>query len=441
MRNPILNLKSLIFRLQSLIFNLSISIQRPVNNKHRYTTKNSEKLIKVKMRKFILIIYFFLFSFSLKADWVNVTNEIINLNINALTGTGSYIFAGNNQYIYRSSNNGDNWQQIYNLKALALASNGNYIFHGYENGVGRSTNYGNNWSYAGLNQWTLSLLTNGNYVYAGCFWPIPGGSTNRGVWISSNFGANWSQTSLNDKDIYALTITGSYLFAGGQGIYLSTNNGSNWSLSLLGSSWALSSNGNYIYTGTDGSPYGVYKSTNYGTNWTQTSLNNVGVHALAIYNGYVFAGTSYGFYVSSDSGATWAVRNEGFSGTPYIKSFCIHNNFLFAGPPGVWRRPLSELVGIKTISQEVPEGYLLYQNYPNPFNPITNIKYQITNKSYIELKIFDILGRQIETLVSKIQKPGSYEAEWDGEDYPSGVYFYRLEAGTFVDSKKMVLVK
>jgi hypothetical protein len=138
------------------------------------------------MKKFnynILIFAFCLFTFlpfAVKADWVNVTHEITNLNINYLTATGNYIFAGNDRYIYRSSNNGNNWQQTYNLKALALASNGSFIYHGYEGGVGRSTNYGINWSYAGLNQWTLCLLSNNNYVYAGCFWPIPGGSTNRG---------------------------------------------------------------------------------------------------------------------------------------------------------------------------------------------------------------------------------------------------------------------
>src|SRR5215207_9237216 len=129
------------------------------------------------IKKLIICISIFVTQTSLQAERLNVTLGINTLNTNALTATGTYIFVGNQQYVYRSSNNGSNWQQVYNLNALALASNVNYIYMGYENGVGRSTNYGDNWSGAGLNQWTNALLTNGSFVYAGCFWPIPGGST------------------------------------------------------------------------------------------------------------------------------------------------------------------------------------------------------------------------------------------------------------------------
>ena len=416
------------------------------------------------MKKVIII--FFTFHVSLiQADWVNVTNGINNLNINALTATGSYIFAGNDQFVYRSSNNGDNWQQIYNLPGRALASFGSYIYMGYNNGVGRSTNYGTNWSYAGLNQWTLCLLSNGNNIYAGCFWPVPGGSTNRGVWLSTNYGANWTQTALNNVDIYSLTVSGSYLFAGGYntgvagGVFVSSNNGQNWTNPLLIGGDALVSSSNYIYTGVDGSPYGVYKSTNYGLNWSQTSLNNVGVHALAIYGNFVFAGASNGVYVSSDNGTTWIQRNEGM-GNKYTISICTYNGFIFIGTSGqgVWRRQLSELVGVKPISNEVPQKFILYQNYPNPFNPVTKIKFDIPpnrppfdkggwtkSGGFVKLTIYDVLGREVATLVNQQLTPGTYEVEWDGSDYPSGVYFYRLtvtDASTPLSiTKKMVLLK
>lgn len=404
--------------------------------------------IGIMKKKFISLLIFLILISTAKSDWVNVTNGINNLNINALTATGNYIFAGNDQYIYRSSNNGNNWQQIYNLPSLSLAASGSIIFSGYQNGLLKSTNYGSNWGSGNLNQWTLCLLANSSNIYAGCFWAIPGGSTNRGVWLSTNYGANWNQTTLNYIDVYALAISGSYLFAAGyntgvgSGIFVSTNNGQNWINPVQGVRYALASNENIIYGGTDGTPYGVYKSTNYGTNWIQTSLNNVGVHALAVFGNYVFAGASNGFYVSSDNGINWIQRNEGM--TSGVRTLTIHDVYLFAGSlgQGIWRRPLSEITGININTHETPQNYELYQNYPNPFNPTTKIKYKIVNDSHIELKIYDILGRQIATLVNIKQNTGTYEVTFDAASHSSGVYFYKLiSEGKVIDTKKMILSK
>jgi len=235
------------------------------------------------------------------------------------------------------------------------------------------------------------------------------------------------------------------------GLYLTTNNGVNWQLSLPINStvWALASSGSYIYAGVDGSPYGIFKSSNYGTNWSQTSLNNVGVHALAVYGNFVFAGASNGVYVSSDNGTTWVQRNEGMGGNLYTISMCIYNGFIFIGTSGqgVWRRLLSELVGIKTISNEVPAEYELKQNYPNPFNPQTKIGFNIPSllrrgAGVVKLKVYDILGREMETLVNEQLQPGTYEVQWDGNKFASGVYFCRLTANNkIIDTKKMVIAK
>lgn len=99
------------------------------------------------------------------------------------------------------------------------------------------------------------------------------------------------------------------------------------------------------------------------------------------------------------------------------------------------------VTGIKPISNEIPVSFKLFQNYPNPFNSNSKIKYQISKTGDVKLEIFDVLGHEITTLVNETLKPGIYEAEWDGENYPSGVYFYRLEAGSFIETKKMVLLK
>jgi len=102
---------------------------------------------------------------------------------------------------------------------------------------------------------------------------------------------------------------------------------------------------------------------------------------------------------------------------------------------------ISYLTGIEPVSELIPLTYKLYENYPNPFNPTTNIKLDIPKVSNVKLTVFDILGKEITTLINEDLKAGSYEVDWDGSDYPSGVYFYKLIAGDFVNVKKMVLLK
>jgi hypothetical protein len=89
----------------------------------------------------------------------------------------------------------------------------------------------------------------------------------------------------------------------------------------------------------------------------------------------------------------------------------------------------------------VPTEYALYQNYPNPFNPITTIKYQIPELSFVTLKVFDVLGNEIVTLVNEDKPAGSYEVEFNATSLPSGICFYKLQAGDYVETKKMVLMK
>jgi len=108
-----------------------------------------------------------------------------------------------------------------------------------------------------------------------------------------------------------------------------------------------------------------------------------------------------------------------------------------------------QMIGITPISNEVPSGFRLFQNYPNPFNPITKIHFDIPllrgvsegRGVFVSLIVYDLLGREVTQLVNQHLKPGSYNAEWDAANYPSGVYFYKLVAGDFVETKKMVLVK
>lgn len=99
------------------------------------------------------------------------------------------------------------------------------------------------------------------------------------------------------------------------------------------------------------------------------------------------------------------------------------------------------IVDVKGNLNDLPSDYTLYQNYPNPFNPTTTIKYSIIEKGYVSLKVYDILGNLISTLVDDIKGTGFYEVKFDGDMLPSGVYFYKLSVNNFTSINKMLLIK
>lgn len=92
-------------------------------------------------------------------------------------------------------------------------------------------------------------------------------------------------------------------------------------------------------------------------------------------------------------------------------------------------------------SKEIPQLYSLYQNFPNPFNPTTTISYQIPEAGYVSLKVYDMLGKEVATLINEFQQPGYYVESLNGSSLPSGIYFYRIQAGQFQETRKLVLLK
>ncbi len=103
---------------------------------------------------------------------------------------------------------------------------------------------------------------------------------------------------------------------------------------------------------------------------------------------------------------------------------------------------LSVITGIKNETGSIiPEGFKLFQNYPNPFNPSTSISYLIPNFAYVELKVFDILGKEVSTLINENQNKGNYKIQFDGSNLVSGIYFYKIDAAGFTQTRKMVLLK
>jgi hypothetical protein len=124
-----------------------------------------------------------------------------------------------------------------------------------------------------------------------------------------------------------------------------------------------------------------------------------------------------------------------------VHAFAISNGFLFAGTNnGVWRLPLS----VNTIDPgwvHSPETFSLTQNFPNPFNPATTIRYSMPNRSQVLLTVYNTVGQKVATLVQEQQEAGSYEVKFDGSALASGVYFYRLQAGSFMQTRKLLLLR
>jgi hypothetical protein len=98
-------------------------------------------------------------------------------------------------------------------------------------------------------------------------------------------------------------------------------------------------------------------------------------------------------------------------------------------------------VNVAEEKPTLPTTFGLEQNYPNPFNPSTSFEFRVPGLELVELRVFDLLGREVATLVNKAMIPGSYVVQWNAASLPSGVYFYQLRAGSFVETKKMVLAK
>ncbi|HEY5122123.1 MAG TPA: T9SS type A sorting domain-containing protein, partial [Ignavibacteria bacterium] len=105
------------------------------------------------------------------------------------------------------------------------------------------------------------------------------------------------------------------------------------------------------------------------------------------------------------------------------------------------RDPTGNPIEIQNISTEIPSKYSLSQNYPNPFNPTTVISFQLSVVGQVVLKVYDVMGCEVQTLVKESLKPGTYEASFDGSQLTSGVYFYKISAGDFSETKKMLLIK
>ena len=265
---------------------------------------------------------------------------------------------------------------------------------------------------------------------------------------SADYGQSWSVQTIGSIRYRGSDAEGSNLWiAGENGIILfSINNGVSYSNQSSGTSSNLhavySLNSLTVYIGGQNSTL-IYTS-NGGSAWVS---RNSGI-AQGV-NGICFVNSQTGWVVCN-AGAVYRTVNSGVSWGAENSTTAVELNDVFfsdinhgwavgAGGVIIFR---GDNIGITKISDIIPTEFNLIQNYPNPFNPATKIRFSIPNTSQVRVSVYDILGREVTILVNEQLNPGTYEAEFDGTDYPSGVYFYRLTAdGQYIDSKRMMILK
>ncbi len=458
------------------------------------------------------------------SSWTQVNTGLYENNILSLFAIGSNVFAGGNTNgVFVSTNSGTSWASanngLYGTDVVALLRVGQYIFTGEFGGGGMfiSTNNGTSWNIGGLLNAAISdfaISTNGNELYASTY------NNGSGMYKSTNYGAAWTSIAIGLSSYEAVVgaANNGYLFTGGlSGIYRSTNDGTSWQISNNGidcnSIYSIASCGSRMLVGTQycSNGGGLFVSSDYGSTWVHTAFGASLINAIltvpdgtgrnnvyAINGGFfggsiwlsldsgstftltnggptsalciansgttIFAGTNgQGVYFTTNNGASWGSDNTGL-GNLRIKSIAADSLYVYAGTiyNSIWKLPISQITGIHSVSNEIPDGFILEQNYPNPFNPSTNIKFNIpllrgvaeSRGVSVKLKVYDILGKEAVTLVNENKMHGSYSVNWDGTNFPSGVYFYKLvvgdpreigtgntNKGSFTETKKMVLLK
>lgn len=387
--------------------------------------------------------------------WLNSSIGFNSCAIMSIANGNSSIYAGlAYNGLTKSTDNGNSWSRLYGgfkgstCELVYSAPNG-YLFAQSDSGLFRSTNSGSVW------QLVLGGFISFNNIVSNQTGMLFGSGSypSFSVWRSTNNGANWEIPDPNfSASVSTICIApNGTLFAGtaGGGVYRSTNNGANWLQSLpyaVVNSLTAVPNGNIfghlnVSLGQDG----IYRSTNNGVNWQYVGFGANDYYALKSNSaGHIFAGGFYGagIYRSTNNGNNWSEVTTGMYNRMITTITFDNAGFAYAGTyfGGLYKTNIST-IGIELISSEIPSHYSLSQNYPNPFNPQTKIKFGIPKSSNVTMLIFDITGRQVDELINSRMNPGTHEVTWDGTKYSSGVYFYKLVAENYVETKKMILIK
>jgi photosystem II stability/assembly factor-like uncharacterized protein len=396
---------------------------------------------------------------------VGLTNMVVrDLALISNGAQGLYLFACTDGGIFISYNYGLNWTYLDfpTVYAITSTSNGTNIFVAVAaNGVLRSTDHGSTWTNISNNLPTGDIHSLAVYNDEGTtnlFAVSPG----FGVFRTTDYGTNWIEvnnglTNLYVNDLIFYPEISGNLFAGtsGGGVFLSTDNGTNWSPvndglgSMSVKSLAVCPDGTggmYLFAGTinSGNGGGIWRRALSEMILVTTTLT---ADALAGSQTLEVASIN-GFNIGDNIKINPGGLNEENNTIIGFGSMLIQTSLQFDHSAGEIVLNLTPTF-IEENNSSVPLDYVLFNNYPNPFNPSTKIKYSIPSvianevKQYqfVSLKVYDILGNEIETLVNEEKPAGTYEITWHVEQLPSGVYFYQLKAGDYVNTKKMILLK
>lgn len=317
-------------------------------------------------------------------------------------------------YSYYSTNNGSNWSSFQRLTTNSSTSeypcigrNGNYVYCVWvDNRDGNKEIYCHHSINGGVSWYSESRITNnsGNSLYPS----ITGSGPNLTVvWQDDRDGSG-------NIEIYYNTSINTGVYWGTERRL--TNN------AYISEYPSVIASGNTIHVvwidTRDNQLSGeIYykKSPDNCVSWgSDTKLSSAGT--FTIYPSVAVSGTNV--FVN------WQDFRNSINGEIYFK-----------------RNPTGNPIGIQNISSEIPDKFSLEQNYPNPFNPATIIRFNVPKQDFVILKVFDFLGKEVKSIVNETLHPGTYQVNFNAEDLPSGVYLYRLTAGNFSETKKLILIK
>ncbi|MBX2992055.1 MAG: T9SS type A sorting domain-containing protein [Bacteroidetes bacterium] len=326
---------------------------------------------------------------------------------------------GVNGKIFRTGDSGVSWEDLSvggvnnNFTSVFFVSPSTGWITGQTNIIRKTVNGGSSWTNqtSGLGPWWSSIF----FINADTGWAVNRNlgmperilkTTNGGTWVNQ---VDLTSAQLHDV-FFANQDTG---FAVGSGIIMKTTNG--------GTTWQTSNIG-------------------------QISLNSV--HFTDSRTGWAVGGAGT-ILKTTNCGETWLNQPSGLNAMLWGVYFTNSDSGFAVGDTGVILRTTNG--GGPTLSvgeTERPHVFELEQNYPNPFNPATHIEFRIparpaggANFGFVSLKVFDVLGREVATLVNEVKAPGIYGVTWNASGFPSGVYLYQLRSGSLVQTKKLVLIK
>ena len=306
------------------------------------------------------------------------------------------------------------------------------------------------------------FIDNGDIIYAGrdrIYKSTTGGSS----WTTTNNGNVLDGNPALSMDISYQTSDKAYVgtapFQTRPNLFRTTNGGTSWD-NITGilpdrfpADIAVDPNDdNIVYVTFYGFGTGhVYKSTNSGDSWTDVSDNLPDVPVLAVIvdpnnSFHVYIGTDIGVFVSTDGGGNWQDYNNGLPTAVQGMDLNITtvNNVIRVMTHGNGAYEKKLLSQIPTDTSAIPptvNDFKLDQNYPNPFNPSTKISFTVPHSTFVKLTVYDAIGNEVKVLINENKLAGTYTENFDAIGLTSGIYFYKLEAGNFVETKKMMFLK